>query len=403
MNGVLGIARVGRHAGAVAVTVALAAVVGPACAEEADPPDTASLAVDALEGWEAQDTYEHTGSGPYDQVAVAPAGDGAVWFTRSGGNGDGLAVATMSGGQVTGEDEVTAPDGIAIPVGVAADDAGWTAVAVTRDRPDGTNTGVVVWRLPGVASQAARPESLDVSGVVPGAITVGRADGVSVVAGMVGGTVATWVSDGGRWAMGTPDLGVGPVASARVTGAGDGFVLAVVARDGSPSVWASPDGLAWSQLDVPDPGTGLAAVGMLAPVDGGEAVAVGWLAGDVADEAPLDAADVVVHLVEGTAVTPFGTISAEPGDGVERIDVNAAARRDDWLLVAGATVAGDGSVRPGLWAGSGEEWARSSQEELVRQPDVEFRTLGPSGDDALYGLLTERGGLDVHLWHTVAP
>jgi hypothetical protein len=398
VSGTVGTSRARRVVPAVALVV-VAAVVGGACAEEADPPDTAGLAVRELAGWERQDTYAQAEAHAYDQVAAAPTGDGAVWLTRAGeaeGDDGTLAVWTLAGGR-TSQDFATSPGGIVIPVGVAADAEGWTAVAVARDRPDGTNTGVVAWRLPGVASQAARPESLALPRGVPASITVARSGGTSVVAGLVDGLLTTWVSDGGRWSAGFPDLGVDRVVSARVATAPDGFLLAVVGDDGRPSLWSSPDGLAWSGLTLPDTGA-VAAVATLSPTDGG--VVAAWLAGMPAgDEAPVDATEVVVHLAEGTTVTAFGTISAQPGDGVERIDINGAARQGQWLLVAGAAIAEDGSARPGLWAGSGRDWARSTQADLVGQRDLEFRTVSVS-DDGLYGLLTQRGGVDVHIWRT---
>ena len=152
---------------------------------------------------------------------------------------------------------------------------------------------------------------------------------------------------------------------------------------------------------------GLAAVGMLTQVGGdGEegSVVAGWLEGDAtAEQVPLAAPRVRVLRVDGTAVEPYGTIEAEPGDGVELVDVNGAVTRGDWVLVAGAAVAPDGSARPGLWAGAGEDWGRSQQNDLVDQPDVDFRTIGSSGDGSLYGVLVPRGHVDVEVWRSDGP
>lgn len=397
MTRVLGTRSFGRSAAAVAL--ALGVALPAACADEGDAPDPADLASGELEGWTEVESYAGTETHEYDQVAAAPAPAGPVWFTRDGGSDD-LAVWTVSGGQV-GAAAVETPAGVSIPVAVAADGGGWTAVAVSRDRPDGTNTGLLVWRLPGVASQEARPESLSVARGVPTSVTAGRTEGISLVAGLVDSTVSTWVSRGGGWTAGEPDLGIGPVASVRVTGTEAGFALAAVARDGTPHLWTSPDGLSWSRVDVSDPGASLAAVAMLAPL--GPEFVVAWLPGAVADEAPRDATEVLVQQVAGTEVTDLGTLAADPDDDIERIDLNGAARRGEWVLVAGTAIAADGSVRPGLWAGAGGDWGLSAQDDLVDQPGQEFRTLAASDDGHLHGLLTERGGVDVELWRAPGP
>ena len=82
MESTLGSTVRSRHralAVAVALSVGLAA---GACAEEADAPETASLASGELEGWVPLRTYQHADVVAYDQVAAAPAENGAVWFTR---------------------------------------------------------------------------------------------------------------------------------------------------------------------------------------------------------------------------------------------------------------------------------------------------------------------------------
>lgn len=391
-------------AGALAAGLALA---GGACAEEAEPPDVADLAAGELEGWARVRTYEHTDVHPFDQVVAAPAEDGALWFTRASGD-DGLAVWSMPGGQDAVETPVSAPEGVAIPVAVAADEAGWSAVAVTRDAPQASNGGVVAWRsssAPAGDGTGPPAEPLSAPDGVPGSVTVARSGGVTVVAGVVDGAVGTWLADGDGWSAGQPDLGLGEVVSARVAGTDTGFALAAVGRDGRGHLWSSTDGRRWSGLDVSDAGLdgGLAAVGLLTDVGDGDVVAA-WLAGDAgADDVARDADRVLVHRVEGATVRPQGTIEAEPGDGIERVDVNGAARRGDFVVVAGAAIAPDGSARPGLWAGAGENWARSSQSDLIDQPDVEFRTVAATGDGAIDGVLVPRGHVDVEVWRSPAP
>jgi hypothetical protein len=388
-------------AGALAAALALAA---GACAEEAEAPDVADLAAGELDGWARVGRYDHADVHPFDQVAAAPGSDGAVWFTRASGS-DGLAVWSQAGGQDAVETPVAAPDGVAIPVAVAGDEAGWSAVAVTRDTPEAPNRGVVAWRSSSApADDRAGPpaEPLSALGGVPGSVTVARSDGVTVVSGVVDGAVATWLSDGDGWSAGLPELGVDEVVSARVAGTSTGFVLAAVGRDGRGRLWSSNDGRGWSSLDVSGAGLddGLAAVGVLAEVDDGDVVAA-WLVGDAAaEDVARDAEQVLVHRVEGNTVRSAGAIEAEPGDGIDRIDVNGAARRGDFVVVAGAAIAPDGSARPGLWAGAGDAWARSSQSDLIDQPDVEFRTIAASGDGGLDGVLAARGHIDVELWRS---
>jgi hypothetical protein len=408
MSFVMGTPR--RNRRAVAAAMALGLLLAGACAEEADAPDVARLAAGELEGWAPLDTYEHADVLEFDQVAAAPAPDGAVWFTRAGGDGAGLAVWTLSGGQEATESPVGTPDAVAIPVAVAADDTGWTAVAVARQAPNSGNTGLLVWRSDegSGSDDGPAPRALPTADGVPGSITVGRSAGATLVGGVVDGAVATWVSDGNGWSASVADLDADEVISARVVGTGDGFVLAAVDRDGAGHLWRSADGRRWSALDTADAGIGegLAAVGLLAAVGDEPAadVVVAWLAGDAgAEDVARDAERVEVDRVHGSSVTPYGPIDAEPGDDVERVDVNGATLRGDFLVVAGAAVGADGTVRPGLWAGTAEGWARSSQADLVDQPDVEFRTVGASGDGALYGVLAPRGHVDVQVWRSATP
>jgi hypothetical protein len=415
-----------RHR-ALAAAVALGVALGAgACAEEAEAPETASLAASELEGWVPVRTYAHDDVVAYDQVAAAPAEGGAVWFTRASRDRPDLAVWTMSGGQEAAEAPVSTPEGIVIPVAVASGGDGWTAVAVTRDQPATANTGVLAWRsedgsVPepaplsagsggsGRSGSSGGPGGSGGSGSVPASVTVARSGEASLVTGVVDGRVASWLARESGWTPGFPELSAGPVVSARVTGTADGFLLAAVSEDGAGHLWSSPDGLSWSPLDVSEAGVaeGLAAVGMLTQVGGdGEdgSVVAGWLEGDAtAEQVALASSGVRVLRIDGTTVEPYGTIEAEPGDGVDMIDVNGAVTRGDWVLIAGAAMAPDGSARPGLWAGTGEDWGRSEQNDLVDQPDVDFRTIGSSGEGSLYGVLVPRGHIDVEVWQSEGP
>jgi hypothetical protein len=135
------------------------------------------------------------------------------------------------------------------------------------------------------------------------------------------------------------------------------------------------------------------------PGEGGEGV-VAWLVGEPsATEVPREATEVVLQRVEGTTISDAGTITAGD-DGSALVDVNAVARRGDWLVVGGARVGDGGAVRPGLWASAGGDWAQSTQADLVDQSDSEFRALQGGTDGSLYGVITERGGIDVHVWRS---
>jgi hypothetical protein len=387
-----------------------------ACAEEADAPDMGSLAANELEGWTALQEQPHEPVLAYDQVAVASSDATLAWLTRAGEDGEGLSVWASTDGGTPVETPVVMPGGVAIPVALAADATGWSGVAVTRDAPDGANNGLVAWRSPdgsggsGASSDPGAsdpaPEALRPPDAgVPGVVTAARAAGVDVVAGVAGGQVVTWVSGASGWTAGTPELAVeGGVVNARVGGAGDRFLLAAVDATGAPHLWASDDGFSWTAVPVVAPDATLAAVGLVSGVgtaESGEGV-VAWLVGTPsATEVPREAAEVVVQRVEGTTISDAGSITAGD-DGSALVDVNAVARRGDWLVVGGAQVDGGGAVRPGLWASAGGDWAQSTQDDLVDQSDSEFRALQNGTDGALYGVITERSGIDVDVWRSDA-
>ena len=400
---------------ALSVTVSLAA-----CAEEADAPDIGSLAAGELDGWTALHEQPHESVLAYDQVAVASTDGVLAWLTRAGESGAALSVWTSADGDTPVETPVVMPGGVAIPVALAADPAGWSGVAVTRDDPDGANTGLVAWRSPeegsaapggngpgsagGAATTDPAPEGLRLPEAgVPGVVTAARAAGVDVVAGVAGGEVVTWVSGAEGWTAGTPELDVdGGVVNSRVGGTGDRFLLAAVDATGAPYLWTSTDGFAWTAIPVEAPDASLAAVGIVTgvgPSDAGEGL-VAWLVGEPsATEVPREAAEVVVQRVEGTTITDAGTISAGD-DGTALVDVNAAARRGEWLVIGGARVGDGGAVRPGLWASAGGEWAQSAQADLVDQSDSEFRALDGGADGLLYGVITGRSSIDVDVWRS---
>ena len=215
-----------------------------------------------------------------------------------------------------GRDAGDRPHGVAIPVAVAADEAGWSAVAVTRNAPGAEQRrgrlALVVrtgrrGRRParGVAVRPRRHPRL-------GHRRPLRRRHHRLRGGR--GAVATWLADGDGWSAGLPDLGLGEVVSARVAGTDTGFVLAAVGRDGSGHLWSSTDGRGWSGLDVSDAGLdgGLAAVGLLTDVGSGDVVAA-WLAGDAgAEDVALDADRVLVHRVEDATVRAYGVSRLRP-------------------------------------------------------------------------------------------
>src|SRR5690606_28636667 len=155
----------------------------------------------------------HDVAGTFDRVAVATHHDGLAWVTRGRGATDTLAYWEARGAGRATDTALPMPDAdTVIPVAVATDLEGWTAVAVTRDRPDGHNTGLVAWASrSGSPPEAASLSLPDGDSTVPPRVRAGRSRGTTVIVAVADGAPVTWVHEGGAggsWRTVQPDLGI---------------------------------------------------------------------------------------------------------------------------------------------------------------------------------------------------
>ena len=151
-----------RTVRAVAVGL-LAVVVGVAVAgcSKSDPQ------FEELHGWERVETLPHADVIPYDRVATTAGPNGVAWLTWASRRDDVLAYHEVGEGDEIRETVLAAPGvPVLIPIGVATDGQGWVAVAATRDRPNGGNTGLMAWqpRPSGGSSSSGSGSSESASG-----------------------------------------------------------------------------------------------------------------------------------------------------------------------------------------------------------------------------------------------
>jgi hypothetical protein len=177
----------------------------------------------------------------------------------------------------------------------------------------------------------------------------------------------------------------------------DGVVWFTRAGEGSESlaVWSVSGGQPPMATDVATPGAVTIPVGVAADLTGS------WLVGTSSSgDVPRDAEAAIVQRLAGDELADEGSIAAEPGGGVDTVDVNGIAVSGDWLVVAGAGLAGDGGSIPALWAGRDGRWTRSTQAELVGHGGRDVRAVAATGSGPLVGLVTERAGIDVEVWRS---
>jgi hypothetical protein len=359
----------------------------------------------------------------FDRVAVGGSPDTVAWVTRRtrGDTGDLAYSEMLAGADATSVDLPVADGGpaVLIPVGVATDAEGWAAVAATRDQPRGENTGLLAWQTR--RTNASAPEvppgvplvpPPGVSGA-PQLASIGRANGASLVAALVGGQVVLWSlpegagENGGAapplagWEASQPDLELdGELVHLRVTGDGERFVLAGVDDEAGGHVWTSTDGESWEP--VPDdhlPGD-VGAVGLLTPVAGGQVV-VGWLADE--DSAPANATSATIQRLEGDGLSDEGAITSDSGTRIDRIDLAGAARSPaDRLVVVGAAVRSSGDRTPMVWVRHGGDWTPTRRPELTNRLDYELRAV-TTDDDRMVGIVTGVAHVDVETWRWHPP
>ncbi|HEY8545310.1 MAG TPA: hypothetical protein VIL36_09695 [Acidimicrobiales bacterium] len=397
----------GRSVLAVGVGVALALTAG-ACASESK----SSLVVEG--SWERIDKWEQRASFDFDQVAAGNGVDAVAWLNRSASDADRLSYWEIRDGGDPTDVELPSPDGpVLIPVAVAVDRDGWSAVAVTRDQPQGANTGLLAWH--GESGLDATDEVEPGQPLTPPAevtappasVSTGRSDDVLVVAALYDGEPVLWwrSGDDDAWQSGVDgeDLGFGSqadLASLRVVGDGERLVLAAVTEEGAPHLWTSEDGGEWEAVGSDELPEAAGAVGLLAPLDAGS-VAIGWLSDE--DSVPWNATAATIQRLTGDDLVDEGTIEAQSADEVERLHLTSATLSpDDRLVVVGGALRPDSDRTPMAWVAAGESgadgWEPTTQEELTGHLDHEFRAIVSTDDDRMVAVASALSHPDVESW-----
>lgn len=362
----------------------------------------------------------------FDRVAVGSSADTVSWVTRRtrGDTGELAYSEMLAGADATSVDLPVADGGpaVLIPVGVAADAEGWAAVAATRDQPRGDNTGLLAWetrrtnaRAPEVPPGVPLVPPPGVTGA-PRLASIGRANGASLVAALVGGEVVLWSlpegagENGGgaapplaAWEASQPDLDLdGELTHLQVTGDGERFVLAGVDGEATAHVWTSTDGESWEAAADDRLPRDVGAVGLLTPVGTGEVV-VGWLADE--DSAPANATRATIQRLAGDDVFDAGAITSDAGARIDRVDLGGAALSPaDRLVVVGAAVRSSGDRTPMVWVRHGDDWTPTRRPELTSRLDYELRAVTTTADgDRMLGIVTGVAHVDVETWRWHPP
>lgn len=394
-----------RSAGTIAVMAGVLVVTGTACASESE----SSLVLDGT--WERMDVWEQRTSFDHDQVATGSSDDAVVWLNRSEDDAERLTYWEIRDGEDPVDLELPTPVGtILIPVGVAADSRGWAAVSVTRDQPNGANTGLVAWHGPSGRSddvQAAQPLTSPAGQAAPpSSVSVGRSAELLVVAALYDGGPVVWSRQGAdadvdAWQSSADgvDLGLASgtsLRSLRVVGDGERLVLAGVDGAGQAHLWTSADGSTWEAVESDDLPEAAGAVGLLAPLDKGS-VAVGWL--DDEESAPWNATAATIQRFTGDTLTDEGTIEAAPDDDIERLHLTSATLSpDERLTVVGGALRPDSDRTPMVWVQEDDSWPATDQDELTGHLDHEFRAIVTTDDDRMVAVATTLSHPDVESW-----
>lgn len=385
-----------RLAGGLLATAVAVAAVG---CSESDPQFA------ELRGWERVEVWGHQDVVDYDRVAVTSGPGELAWFTRARGNTDTLAYWTSSDAESASQIEVAMPrEPVVIPVAVANDtDDGWVAVAVSRDRANGENTGLLAWQSGGSPPRAQRLRPPERGIGVPSRVEAARIGGVDVVTGVVDGQVAAWRDTGtGRWQGDVLDLDVdGELVTSDLASDGERLVLAGVDRRGGAHLWTSPDGQDWQPLAGDLPG-GVGSATLLGPVAPGELL-VAWLEARVpenGDEVARSGPSATVQRIAGDRARDEGVVEARPDDGWSDLSVTGAALSPDGrTVVVGSAWRSADELTPMVWLRDGDSWEPTSQPELASRLDYELRAVATSADDRMVGVVTPAPrGIDVEVW-----
>jgi hypothetical protein len=359
-----------------------------------------------LRGWERVDVWGHIDVVDFDRVAATTGPDGLAWFTRARGSTDTLAYWSSSDGESVSQVEVAMPDEpVVIPVSVANDATeSWAAVAVSRERANGENTGLVAWQS---GDSQPRPERLTPPerGLgVPARVETARIGDVAVVVGVVDGEAVAWRStDGGRWRGDVLDLEVDDeLVTTDLASDGERLVLAGVDRGGRGHLWTSTGGENWEPLAADLPSS-VGSATLLGPVALGELL-VSWLddtriaenGDDIATRAP----STTVQHIAGDRVSDEGTIEARPDDGWPDLSLSGATVGPNGRIVAvGSAWQGGTDGTPMVWVREADRWEPSAQPELVGRLDYELRAVTSAPGDRMVGLVTPAStGIDAEVW-----
>ena len=397
-----------RRAGSVAVVVAVA-VAGTGCASESDT----SLVLDG--SWERIDVWERRNSFDFDQVAAGNGTDTVAWLSRTEDDEAGPLVywEIRDGDDPIHFELPTLDDTLLIPVAVAADRDGWAAVAVTRDRANGANTGLLAWH--GRSGLADSGDVEDAQPLTPPAgltappesVSVGRSADLLVVAALYDGQPVVWSRSGASgdsgdaWRSGADGVDLGLDAGAglrslRVVGDGSRLVLAGVDDEGTPHLWTSDDGSAWEAVSSGNLPPSAGAVGLLAPLEKGS-VAVGWLGDE--ESAPWNATAATIQRLTDDELVDEGVLKAAPDDDVERLHLTGATTSpDSRLVVVGGALQPDSDRTPMAWVQDDDKWQATDQEELTGHLDWEFRAIVGTDDDRMVAVATALSHPDVESW-----
>jgi hypothetical protein len=421
-------------AGLLAVVVGGAAVAG---CSKSDPQ------FEELHGWERVEVLPHADVIPYDRVATTAGPNGVAWLTWASRRDDALAYHEVGEGDEVRETVLAAPGvPVLIPIGVATDGEGWVAVAATRDRANGENTGLMAWQprpssTPGSAGSGSESASGSSGSSSPGsasgsagasaptpvaaaprgqmlapprrglpqpeAVNAGRASGTNLVAGVADGEVVAWRStdDGRRWQGSVLDLGVdADLTAIDLVGHGSALVLAGVDADGGAHLWTSPDGLTWNPAPTDDLPTGVRSVTLLASLDQNE-LALAWLAGGEGDDSSSarTGSTATVQRFDGRRVTDEGTIEARPEAGIPTFSLDGATLSPEGRLVVVGTAAPEARTGvPMIWLRDGDTWEPSPQRELAGRVDYQFRAITTTPNGEMVGLVTPATHVDLEVW-----
>lgn len=382
-------------------------------------------------GWERTEAWVNRDIFDYDNVATSSTPTAVAWFTRrDSGDREALAYWEIRQGRAPTKIEVPTPaDEAVIPVAVASQGGRWASVAVTRDAPQGPNTGLMVWtgHSAGVdATESTESTASTDRDVAEGhrlrppprladpvqSVSAAVLDGGVVVAALADGRPVLWsrsaqAAEGSNqsWQSSSPRLGLDDeLTSVKVASDGERMILAGVDTEGQARLWSVRDALSavrngWEPIsaDLPDDA---GAVDVLVPLADGRLV-VAWLEDE--NSAPFNATGTTVQRLQGDDLLDEGRIKAEDsqvsGIAARRVDLaGATLSPEDRLVVTGAALRSNGTASPMVWVRDRGSWHPSPQAELVNRLDHQLRSIVSAPDDTMVAVVVSLSHIDVEAW-----